>query len=316
MKIVVLDGLTLNPGDLKWDELASLRDLTVYDRTAPDQVVDRARDAEIVLTNKTVLDASTLRLLPALKYVGVLATGYNVVNTDTARRLGITVTNIPAYSTMSVAQNVFALLLALTNHAEHYSREFHEGEWSRCADFSYTDTNLSELSDKKFGIVGYGNIGRSVARIASAFGMHVCVSSRKPADELPEVVKMDTDELFAECDVISLHCPLTDDTYHLADARRISLMKKEAILINTGRGPLVDEQALAEALKEGKIAGAGLDVLTHEPPEKNNPLIDAPHCVVTPHISWATKEARIRLMVIAVSNVRAYISGAPVNVVN
>lgn len=313
MKIVVLDGLTLNPGDLQWDELASLGDLTVYDRTAPDLVVERAKDAEIVLTNKTILDASTLRLLPILKYVGVLATGYNVVNTDTAHRLGIVVTNIPAYSTMSVAQNVFALLLSLTNHAEHYSQEFHKGVWSRCPDFSYTNTNLTELAGKKFGIVGYGHIGQAVAKIAVAFGMEVFVSSRKSAEELPGVTKKSTDELFAECDVVSLHCPLTDDTYHLANARRIGLMKEDSVLINTGRGPLVDEKALAEALKENKIAGAGLDVLTHEPPEIGNPLISAPNCVVTPHISWATKEARIRLMDVAISNIKSYLAGKAVN---
>lgn len=316
MKITVLDGFALNPGDLDWDALAELGQLTVYDRTPEDDIVDRARDAEIVLTNKTPLSASTLRRLPNLKYVGVLATGYNVVDTECARRLGIDVTNIPAYSTMSVAQNVFSLLLAITNSPEHYSEEFHQGKWSSCPDFSYFNTPLTELAGKRFGIYGYGNIGKAVASIASAFGMEVLVCSRRPQEQLPGVVKVDVDDLFRLSDVVSLHCPLTPETCNLVDSRRLSLMKPSAVLINTGRGPLVDESALAEALKNGKIAGAGLDVLCSEPPAADNPLIDAPRCIVTPHISWATKEARERLMTIAVDNVSAYIAGSPTNVVN
>ncbi|MCM1377089.1 MAG: D-2-hydroxyacid dehydrogenase [Clostridium sp.] len=316
MKITILDGFAANPGDLSWGALSSLGTLTVYERTAPEEVIERAADSEIVLTNKTVIDASTLRMLPKLQYIGVLATGYNVVNLDTATRLGIVVTNIPSYSTMSVAQNVFALLLALTNSAEHYSEEFHAGKWSACPDFSYANTCLTELAGKRFGIYGYGHIGHAVADIAKAFGMEVCVCSSKSQDELPGVTKVSVDELFAECDIVSLHCPLTDDTFHLADASRISTMKPTAILINTGRGPLVDEQALAVALKEGRIAGAGLDVLTHEPPEADNPLIDAPNCIVTPHISWSTKEARQRLLNIAVANLKAFLNGTAQNVVN
>ena len=318
MKITILDGFTANPGDLSWKALEELGELTVYERTPydSDTIVERARGAEIVLTNKTPLDASTLRRLPELKYVGVLATGFNIVNIDTARRLGNIVDNIPSYSTMSVAQNVFALLLALTNSAEHYSEEFHKEEWSRCKDFSYVDTDLTELSGKRFGIVGYGHIGQAVGRIARAFGMDLFVSSSKPQAELGEAVKLTTDQIFSTCDVISLHCPLADDTFHLADARRIGMMKPDAILINTARGPLVDEYALAEALKAGQIRGAGLDVLSQEPPAADNPLIGAPNCIVTPHISWATKEARRRLLDIAVANVRAFLSGKPKNIVN
>lgn len=315
MNITILDGFSANPGDLSWDRLSQLGRLQVFERTPEHLILDRSRDAEIILTNKTPLDASTLRRLPKLKYVGVLATGYNIVDIQTAGRLGIVVTNVPAYSTMSVAQNVFALLLSLTNSAEHYSSEFHDGIWSQCKDFSYFNTDLAELAGKKFGIVGYGSIGQAVGRIAAAFGMDVCVHSSKPAELLPGVTKMDIDELFESCDVISLHCPLTDDTRNLADSRRIALMKPTAILINTARGPLVDEAALASALKEGKLRGAGLDVLCSEPPAHDNPLISAPRCIVTPHISWATKEARERLLRQAVDNVEAFISGSPVNVV-
>lgn len=314
--LTILDGLTLNPGDLDWDRIEKLTPITVYERTAVDQIVERAADAEYVLTNKTPLSAETLRSLPKLRYVGVLATGYNVVDIDAARALGITVTNIPSYSTMSVAQNVFAMLLALTNRPEHYADEFQDGVWSRCADFSYANTPLHELSGKRFGIVGYGNIGKAVARIAAAFGMEVCVVSSKPAEALPEVVKMDMDTLFRECDVISLHCPLTPDTNGLVNATRLAEMRPNAILINTGRGPLIDEQALSHALRTGQIAGAALDVLSQEPPKADNPLIGAPNLIVTPHISWATVEARTRLMRIAAENLQAYLDGTPINVVN
>lgn len=315
MKIVVLDGFTANPGDLSWEGLSRLGETTVYERTSPDQVLDRARGAEIVLTNKVVLDGSTLRQLPDLKYIGILATGTNVVDLAVAKRLGITVTNIPAYSTMSVAQNVFALLLELTNRVGRFAREFDERVWSSRKDFSYTDGPLTELAGKRFGIVGYGNIGHAVAAIAKAFGMEVFVSSRRPQDELPGVTKLDTDTLFSTCDVVSLHCPLTPETQDLVDSRRLGLMKKTAILINTGRGPLVDEAALARALREGMIGGAGLDVLCKEPPAMDNPLIGAPNCVVTPHVSWATVEARRRLLDIAAENVAAFLAGKPQNTV-
>lgn len=314
--LTVLDGLTLNPGDLDWADIGAITPIRVYDRTEVSQIVERAADSEYILTNKTPLSAETLKQLPKLKYVGVLATGYNVVDVKAAAEMGIVVTNIPSYSTMSVAQNVFAMLLALTNSPEHYARQFHEGVWSRCADFSYSDTSLSELAGKRFGIVGYGNIGRAVGHIAAAFGMEVCATSSKPADQLPGVVKMDLNTLFKECDVISLHCPLTPETTDLVDASRLALMKPSAILINTGRGPLIDEHALAHALRTGRIAGACLDVLRQEPPSADNPLIGAPNLIVTPHISWATAEARIRLMRIAADNLRAYIAGTPTNVVS
>lgn len=313
--LVVLDGFTLNPGDLSWDEIESLTPMRVYDRTAECDIIERARDAQYILTNKTPLSAETLKQLPHLKYVGVLATGYNVVDVDAARQLGITVTNIPAYSTMSVAQNVFAMLLALTNRAEHYATEFSQGAWSRSVDFCYANTPLLELAGKSFGIVGYGNIGKAVGHIAEAFGMKVCVYSSKPAEALPGVVKMDLDSLFSECDVVSLHCPLTPATAGLVDARRLQSMKRSAILINTGRGPLIDEAALAEALRHGTIAGACLDVLSQEPPAPDNPLIGAPNLIVTPHISWATLEARTRLMRIAAANLRAFLAGKPQNLV-
>lgn len=313
MNITILDAYSVNPGDLSWKDLESMGNLTVYERTMPSEVYERAKDSEVILTNKVVLDGDMLRKLPKLKYIGILATGINVVDVDEAHKLGITVTNVPAYSTMSVAQNVFALLLAFTNSSEHYSDEFHRGEWSRCPDFCFVNTDLTELAGKRFGIIGYGSIGHAVGRIASAFGMEVCASSSKPQEEIPEVLKMSIDEIFSTCDVVSLHCPLAEDTYHLADARRIGSMKPDAILINTARGPLVDEEALAEALKTGKIRGAGLDVLGQEPPTADNPLIGAPRCIVTPHISWATKEARKRLIDIAVENLRAYLAGSPKN---
>lgn len=316
MNIVILDGYSVNPGDLTWDELKSMGNLTVYDRTAPNQVYERSKDAEILLTNKVVIDKELLRKLPKLSYIGILATGINVVDVAEASRLGIVVTNVPSYSTMSVAQSVFALLLAFTNSAEHYSDEFHSGEWCRCPDFCFVNTDLTELAGKRFGIIGYGHIGQAVAKIAAAFGMNVCVASSKPQSQIPEVVKISEDEIFSTCDVVSLHCPLTDSTYHLANTDRINSMKSNAILINTARGPLVDEAALAKALHEGKIRGAGLDVLGQEPPLPDNPLIHAPRCIVTPHIAWATKEARTRLITIAIDNIRSFLAGSPTNSVS
>lgn len=313
MKITILDAYSSNPGDLSWEGLASLGDLTVYDRTLPDQVLERAEDSEIILTNKVVINGDLLRRLPKLKYIGILATGVNVVDLKTAHSLGITVTNVPSYSTMSVAQSVFALLLAFTNSTEHYSDQFHNGDWCKCPDFCFVNTDLTELAGKKFGIIGYGHIGQAAGSIARAFGMEVYASSSKPQEKMPEACKIELDDIFRNCDVISLHCPLTDDTYHLVNTERIALMKPNAILINTARGPLVDEFALAEALKAGKIRGAGLDVLGQEPPSEDNPLIGAPRCIVTPHIAWATKEARKRLIDIATENLRAYLAGTPQN---
>lgn len=310
MKITILDGYGMNPGDMSWAPLEELGDLTVYDRTAPEQVLERAAGSEALLTNKTVLTAETLRALPQLKYVGVLATGYNVVDIDAARELGIVVTNIPAYSTDSVVQMVFAHLLAITNRVEHYTAENRRGRWSTNPDFCYWDTPLHELSGKTFGIVGLGNIGMAVSRVARAFGMKVKAYTSKRIEELPDgVSKAGLDELFETSDVVSLHCPLTDSTRHLVNADRLAKMKPSAILINTGRGPLVDEKALAEALDSGRIHAAGLDVLSSEPPAADNPLLTARNCFITPHLGWATKEARERLLRIAADNLRGFITG-------
>lgn len=316
MKIVILDGFTANPGDLEWKRLESLGNLKVYDRTSPDEVVDRCQGAEIVFTNKTPITSETLTALPDLRFIGVLATGYNVVDIDKARELDITVCNVPSYSTMSVAQNVFALILDITNSVAHYSAEIKEGKWSECEDFCYTDTPLIELAGKQIGIVGYGNIGSQVAKIALAFGMNVVAFTSKPQDKIGPVVKTDMDTLFSTSDIITLHCPLTDDTFHLVNEEKLKEMKPSAILINTGRGPLVDETALASALKNGEIAAAGVDVLSQEPPRFDNPLLTAPNISITPHISWATKEARKRLIDISVENLESFLSGSPQNVVN
>jgi len=310
MKITILDGYGVNPGDLSWDGLREFGDVTVYDRTAPEQVLERVSDSEVLLTNKTVLDAETLRSLPKLRYVGVLATGYNVVDISAARELGIVVTNIPAYSTASVAQMVFSHLLTIISRVEHYTEETRDGRWTSSPDFCYWDSPLIELAGKSFGIVGFGNIGQAVARIALAFGMKVKAYTSKDASSLPEgVAKAALDELFSTCDVVSLHCPLTDSTRHLVNASRLRQMKPSAILINTGRGPLVDEAALAEALDCGSIYAAGVDVLSCEPPRADNPLLKARNCFITPHLGWATKEARTRLMDIAAENLRSFIGG-------
>ena len=318
MKIIVLDGYGMNPGDLSWDRLKALGDVTVYDRTAPEETIERSAGAEILLTNKTIIGRNIIEKLPDLRYIGVLATGYNVVDTAAAREKGIVVTNIPAYSTDSVAQMVFSLLLAITNNVEHYTADNRAGRWSRNADFCYWDYPLTELAGKTFGIVGFGNIGSKVARIALAFGMKVLALSSKPADVLPAGVKKadGLDQLLNESDVLSLHCPLTDSTKHLINASTLAKMKPSAILINTGRGPLVDETALAEALNSGALRGAGVDVLSCEPPTIDNPLLYARNCYTTPHLGWATVEARQRLMDIAVANVANFIEGTPTNVVN
>ncbi len=317
MKIVVLDGYGLNPGDLSWEWLDKYGEGTVYDRTSPDRIADRAKDADVLFTNKVVLDKEMLQSLPHLKYVGVLATGYNVVDIDAARQAGITVTNIPAYSTDSVAQMVFAHLLNVTNRVEHYAEENRNGRWSRNPDFCYWDYPLTELAGKNFGIVGLGHIGMTVARIARAFGMNVIAYTSKPQDELPEgVAKVDMDRLFADSDVLSLHCPLTPSTKHLVNADRLRGMKPSAIVINTGRGPLVDEDAMADALKEGRVAAFCADVLSTEPPSPDNPLLTAPNAYITPHIAWASVEARRRLMHICEDNLSAFLSGTPRNVVS
>lgn len=314
MKIIVLDGFGLNPGDLNWDGFEALGELTVYDRTLPSELMQRAAGAEVLITNKTLITAENMADLPELKYIGVLATGYNVVDIDAAKARGIVVTNIPAYSTASVAQMVFAHILNITQRVGYYADENKQGRWTKNADFCYWDTQLVELQGKKMGIVGFGNIGQATARIAQAFGMEVCVYSSKPQFVLPSgIKKMDLDELFAECDVISLHCPLTPDTKEMVNAERLSKMKSNAILINTGRGPLINEQDLANALNEGRIAAAGLDVLSVEPSVEGNPLLTARNCFITPHIAWATLEARTRLMEIAVQNLKSYLNGQIIN---
>lgn len=316
MKIVILDGYSANPGDLSWEELERLGTLTVYDRTKPDETVARAADADIALTNKVVLGQKEIALLPQLKYIGVLATGYNVVDTKAARERGIVVTNVPAYSTESVAQMVFAHLLTVTNRTEHYAQLNRNGRWSESTDFCYWDTNLTELSGKTFGIVGLGNIGSRVAQIALAFGMQVKALTSKSAAALPAgIQKADLQELLSTSDVLSLHCPLTENTRHLLNADSISLMKPAAIVINTGRGPLVNDSDMAEALAQGRIAAYCADVLKEEPPKPDNPLLKQPHAFITPHIAWATREARLRLIGTATANVRAFIEHHPQNVV-
>lgn len=314
MKIVVLDGYGLNPGDLSWKGMEALGELTVYDRTSPSELMERSEGAEALITNKTLITAENMEALPDLKYIGVLATGYNVVDIEAAKARGIVVTNIPAYSTSSVAQMVFAHILNITQRVGHYAEENSKGRWTNNADFCYWDTDLVELDGKKMGIVGFGNIGQATACIAQAFGMEVLLYTSKEQSALPQGMrKVALDELFAESDVISLHCPLTTDTKEMVNAERLKLMKPGAILVNTGRGPLVNEQDLADALNEGRIAAAGLDVLSVEPANADNPLLGAKNCFITPHIAWATKEARTRLMQIAVQNLKSYQEGYIIN---
>lgn len=316
MRIVILDGYTANPGDLSWQELEKLGDVTVYDRTAPNETVNRAAGADIVLTNKVVLDRETISQLPDLKYIGVLATGYNVVDIEAAHERGIIVTNVPAYSTESVAQMVFSHLLTVTNRTEHYAIENRQGRWSSNPDFCYWDFHHMELAGKIFGIVGLGNIGQRVAQIALAFGMKVKAFTSKSTASLPTgIEKVSLEELLATSDVISLHCPLKESTHHIINTDTLGQMKSTVILINTGRGPLVDDQAVAEALANGQIAAFCADVLTEEPPKADNPLLKLPNAFITPHIAWASMEARIRLLQVATDNVRAFISGKPQNMV-
>ena len=316
MKIVVLDGYAANPGDISWDDMKALGSLTVYDRTAPEEVIRRSEDADAILTNKVVLSAETLSQLPHLRYVGVLATGYNVVDVDAAHQRGIVVTNIPAYSTDSVAQLTFAHLLNITNRVDHYATMNRQGRWTQSPDFVYWDTPLIELSGKKMGIVGLGNIGKKVAALAQQFGMEVFAMTSKNGSDLPQGIQKTTFEgLLAVSDVLSLHCPLTPQTHHLINAEALTHIKPGAILINTGRGPLVDEQAVADALKDGRLQAYCADVLSVEPAKADNPLLGCPNAFLTPHIAWATKEARKRLMQIAVDNVRAFIAGEPQNMV-
>ena len=316
VRIVILDGYTANPGDLSWKELEALGQLTVYERTKPEETVARAAEADIVLTNKVIIGKAEIEQLPHLQYIGVLATGYNVVDIKAAHERGVIVTNVPAYSTESVAQMVFAHLLTVTNRTEHYAIQNRAGRWTNNPDFSYSDTLLTEIAGKTIGIVGLGNIGKRVAQIALAFGLKVKAFTSKAAETLPDgIQKADMQELFSTADVISLHCPLTDNTKHLINAETIGLMKKTAIVINTGRGPLVDDQAVADALEDKRIAAYCADVLTEEPPRADNPILKQQNAYITPHIAWATVEARVRLLQVAIENVRAFLSGTPQNVV-
>lgn len=314
MNIVVLDGYSLNPGDLSWKGMEELGECTVYDRTQPAEVIERAKDAEAVLTNKVAVTKDVMEALPNLKYIGVLATGYNVIDVEAAKARGITVTNIPSYSTDSVVQMVFAHLLNRSNRVAHYTEEVRAGRWTESADFTFWDTPLFELKGKTFGIAGLGHIGMAVAKVALAFGMNVIALTSKQADDLPQgVTPVTKEELFRRSDVLSLHMPLTPETRFFVNAEMLALMKPTAIVINTGRGPLVNEHDLADALNNGTIFAAGVDVLSSEPPRADNPLLTARNCSVTPHIAWATLEARTRLMEIAVNNLKSYQAGTVQN---
>jgi len=318
MKIVVLDGHTLNPGDLSWSGLERLGETIVYDRTPVDEIIERVGDAEIVYTNKTPLSKKTLEKLPNVKFIGVLATGYNIVDVDAARQLGIVVTNVPTYGTAAVAQFTFALLLELCHHVWIHSEAVKRGEWTNCPDFCFWNYPLIELSGKTMGIIGFGRIGQSVGRIAQAFGMKVLAYDKDQNKDLESdtIRYAALDELLRESDVISLHCPLFDSTRGIINRNTIAKMKDGVMIINTARGPLIVSEDLAEALNSGKVAGAALDVLETEPPRMDNPLLAAKNCIITPHIAWAPKESRQRLMDIAVANLEAFLAGRPVNIVN
>ena len=319
MKLTILDGYTENPGDLSWDWLKEFVDeYTVYDRTDDENIFERSKDADILVTNKTVITGEMLQRLTNLKFISTLSTGYNVIDIDKARELGISVSNIPAYSTDAVAQLVFALLLELTNHVAIHDQSVKDGEWTSCEHFCYTKTPLCELSGKTFGIIGFGKIGSAVAKIALAFGMKVKAYSpnTRTFDGYGTVEFTDLEDVIRSSDVISLHCPLTDKTNGLVNMEFLQKMKKSAFIINTSRGPVINEADLRKALDEGIIAGAGVDVLSSEPPKADNPLISCDKCVITPHIAWASFEARTRLMGIFKENVEAFLKGNPVNVVN
>lgn len=317
MQIVLLDGYASNPGDLTWEPLKAMGEVTVYDRTQPSEVVERAHDAEIIVTNKVTLTRQTLEQLPNLRLICVLATGYNTIDTLAARDLGITVCNVPAYSTDSVAQMVFALILNMTNRVAHYARQTREGRWSAAPDFCYWDLPVSELAGKTLGIVGLGHIGAKVASIAREFGMDVFAFTSKNSIDLPDYIQKTTLEgLFGVSDILTLHCPLTADTHELINARTLARMKRGALLVNTGRGPLVNEADVAEALASGQLGGYGADVMCSEPPAADNPLFAQPNAFITPHIAWASVEARQRLLNATFDNIRAFLDGHPQNVVN
>lgn len=316
MKIVVLDGHTLNPGDLSWDALRTLGNVELHPRSTPEEIAPRLAQAEATLTNKVPLGPAVFEACPKLRYIGVTATGFNIVDIAAAKARNITVTNVPAYGTASVAQATIALLLELTNRVGHHADTVRAGRWNRCPDFCYWDHPLIELQGLKLGIIGFGRIGAAVAALAQAFGMEILVQLRQPKSIPNGYRAVDLETLLRESDVVSLHCPLTDQTRHLLNAARLALMKRTAFLLNTSRGPLIDEAALAAALRAGQLAGAGLDVLAVEPPKDGNPLFDAPNCYLTPHFAWATQAARSRLMSVTVENLRRFLAGQPVNVVS
>lgn len=316
MNIVYLDGYTLNPGDLSWEPLEKLGTLTIYDRTAPEEVVERAAQADVILTNKVVLDAQILAQLPRLRYIGVTATGYNIIDVKAAQAQGITVTNVRGYSTPAVAQHTFSLLLALANHTELHSQSVRVGDWTRAVDWCYWNTPLVELSGKTIGLIGLGDIGTQVARIALAFGMRVVAHRKSSASAGEGIELVELERLLKESDVVSLHCPLTDATSGMINADSLAYMKPTAYLINTGRGGLIVEQDLADALNAGRLAGAAVDVLSTEPPQADNPLLTAQNCLITPHIAWAMAESRTRLMQLTAENIAAFQQGTPRNVVS
>ena len=318
MKIVVLDGYTLNPGDLSWDSLKQFGEVTLHDRTPAELVLERAREADVLLTNKTPVGEDIINRLPGLKYIGVMATGYNVVDVDAAKKKGVIVTNAPDYSTDSVVQMTFALLLELTQHVQRHSDAVMDGKWSGALDFCFWNYPLVELSGKTMGIIGFGNIGQKVADVATAFGMKILGNSRTRTDQShrPNFQWAEVPQLLEQSDVVSIHCPLLPETRGLINSQNLKRMKQSAYLLNTSRGPIVVDQDLADALNNQVIAGAAIDVLTTEPPQADNPLFAATNCLITPHISWATKEARTRLMNIVTDNLAAFIEGNPTNVVN
>ncbi|NIJ55407.1 glycerate dehydrogenase [Dyadobacter arcticus] len=315
MNITILDGYTLNPGDQDWAPILKLGNVSIFDRSQGDEILERAKDAEVLLVNKVVLSESTLSQLPKLKYIGVMATGFNNIDIAAAQKNNVTVTNVKAYGPASVAQQTFALLLSLVNRAETHSQSVFAGDWAASQDFCYWKTPLTELAGKTMGLIGLGDIGSQVAQIAQAFGMKVIAYRKHPA-ETKGIEMVTLDDIFTKSDVISLHCPLTDDTREIINKHSLSQMKPTAFLLNTGRGPLVNEVDLANALKEGTIAGAGLDVLSTEPPKSDNPLVSAPNCVITPHVAWATFESRKRLLQMVADNLKEFMEGKPMNVVS
>lgn len=316
MKIVIMDGYTLNPGDLSWSEIEKFGECKIYDRTLPEEILERVTNAEVIFTNKVLISKELMACLPKLKFIGVLATGFNVVDTLAAKKAGIAVCNIPAYSTQSVAQMVFSHILHFAQNISGHANSVSKGEWAKSKDFAYWLTPQTELAGKTLGIIGFGQIGQTVAKIALALGMQVVFNNRSKKDTKLDAVQVDLDTLLSESDFVSINCPLTDENKGFINKAAIAKMKPSAFLINTGRGPLINEQDLAEALNAGQIVGAGLDVLSVEPAAANNPLPTAKNCFITPHIAWATFEARQRLIQIAGSNLKAFVEGKPINVVN